>query len=69
MVELDSGEVVEAEDFDVEGSDFSFFLAFADGGTTGRISGQLVGYRCSEEIERLDLCDPDFATLGENCGP
>ena len=68
-VELDSGEVVEAEEFDVEGSDFRFFLAFADGGTTGRISGQVVGYRGSEEVERLDLCDPDFATLGSSCGP
>jgi hypothetical protein len=68
-VELGSGEVVEAEVFDVEGSDFRFFLAFADGGTTGRISGQLVGYRGSEEAERLDLCDPDFATLGGTCGP
>jgi hypothetical protein len=67
-VELDSGEVIEAEDFDVEDSDFRFFLAFADGGTTGRISGQLVGYRGSEEVERLDLCDPDLATLGGSCG-
>ena len=58
-VELDSGEVVEAVDFDGDGSDFRFFLAFADGGTTGRISGQLVGYRGSEEVERLDLCDPE----------
>jgi hypothetical protein len=68
-VELDSGEVVEAEVFEVEGTDFRFFLAFADGGTTGRISGELVGYRGSEEVERLELCDLDFATLGGSCGP
>jgi hypothetical protein len=68
-VQLDSGEVVEAKVFDVEGSEFRFFIAFADGGTTGRISGQLVGYRGSDEVERLDLCDPDFATLGGSCGP
>jgi hypothetical protein len=68
-VELDSDEIVEAEVFDVEGSDFRFFLAFADGGTRGRISGQVVGYRGSDEVERLDLCDPDFVTLGGTCGP
>lgn len=73
-VELNSGEVIDAtvfdeDELDAETAGFRFFLAFVDGGGNGRISGQVVGYQGSKEVERVDLCDPGRATLGGTCGP
>lgn len=68
-VQLDTGEGFEAQIFRVPETEFGFYLVFPDVPRDGKLSGEVVAYRGSEEVERLDLCDPEFATLGGSCGP
>lgn len=68
-IELDSGERFEADVFDVPQTDFGFYLVFPEAPRGEALSGEVVAYRGSQEVERLELCDPDLANLGSSCGP
>lgn len=67
-VELDSGEAFEAELYEIEETDFRFFLVFPEGAPEDLL-GHVVAYRGSVELDRVELCDPQMVSLGGACGP
>ncbi len=67
-VELDSGEVFEAELYEMEETDFRFFLVFPEAAPEDLV-GQVVAYSGIQELDRVDLCDPETASRGGSCGP
>lgn len=67
-VELDSGEGFEAELYEIEGTDFRFFLVFPDAAPEDLV-GHVVAYKGSVELDRVELCNPQMVSLGGACGP
>lgn len=67
-VELETGEVFDAEVHHVKDVEFTFFLVFPDVDRADLV-GDLVAYSGSNELDRVELCDPEFASLGSACGP
>lgn len=68
IVEMESGKVYEAEMFEVDGTDFRFFLVFPETSQAG-VPGEVVAYRGADEVERVPLCGHDMASAGGSCGP
>lgn len=67
-IELKSGDAFDAELYEVEDSDFIFFLVFPDASPDDLI-GEVVAYRGAVELDRVELCDPEMASAGGSCGP